>query len=67
MYSKRAIIGIIVGGIIAGIGVYSLLMSFGIQTIQVDDTLDVGQSDTYTLTAPANTKQIMNVTDCFVS
>ncbi len=62
MYSKRTIIGIIVGGIIVGIGVYSLLMSFGIQTIQVNDTIDVGQGDTYTLNAPAHTEQIMNVT-----
>ena len=62
MYSKLTIIGLIVGGIIASIGVYALLTSFGIQTIQVDDTLDVGEVDTYTLNAPAHAEQLMNVT-----
>ena len=62
MYTKLTIIGIIAGGIIASIGVIALLMSFGIQTIQVDDTLDVGEGETYSLNAPAHTEQIMNVT-----
>jgi len=62
MYSKRTIIGIIAGGIIAGIGVYSLLMAFGIQTIQVNETFDIGEDTTYTLNAPSHTEQILNVT-----
>jgi len=62
MYSKLTIIGIIAGGIIASIGVIALLMSFGIQTIQVDDTLDVGERETYSFNAPAHTEQVLNVT-----
>ncbi len=62
MYSKRTIIGIIVGGIITGIGVYALLMSFGIQTIQVNETFDIGEETTYTLNAPEHTEQVLNVT-----
>jgi len=62
MYSKRTIIGIIVGGIITGIGVYALLTSFGIQTIQVDDTFEIGEGTTYTLDAPNHSEQVLNVT-----
>ncbi len=62
MYSKLTIIGIIVGGIIAGIGAYALLTSFGVHTIQVDDTFEIGQGETYTLDAPAHYEQILNVT-----
>jgi hypothetical protein len=62
MYSKRTIIGTVVGGVITAIGIYSLLTSFGLQTINVDDTFDVGEGDTYTLDAPAHTEQVMNVT-----
>jgi len=62
MYSKRTIIGIIVGGIIAGIGAFALLSSFGIQTIQIDDTFGIGEETTYTLNAPAHSEQLMNVT-----
>ena len=62
MYSKRTIIGTIVGGVIVAIGVYSLFTSFGLQTIHVDDTFGVGEGDTYTINAPAHTEQLMNVT-----
>jgi len=62
VYSKLTIIGIIVGGIIAGIGAYALLTSFGVHTIQVDDTFEIGQGETYTLDAPAHYEQILNVT-----
>ena len=62
MYSKRTIIGTIVGGVITAIGIYSLLTSFGLQTINVDDTFGVGEGDTYTINAPAHTEQLMNVT-----
>ena len=62
MYSKLTIIGIIAGGIIAGIGGYALLTSFGVHTIQVDDTFEIGQGETYTLDAPAHSEQILNVT-----
>ena len=50
------------GGVITAIGIYSLLMSFGLQTINVDETFDVGEKTTYTLMAPAHTEQLMNVT-----
>ena len=62
MYSRRTIIGIIVGGIITGIGVFALFSSFGIQTIQIDDTFGIGEETTYTLNAPAHSEQRLNVT-----
>ncbi len=62
MYSKRTIIGTIVGGIITAIGIYSLFTSFGLQTINVDDTFAIGEGTTYTLNAPAHIEQRMNVT-----
>ncbi len=62
MYSKRTIIGTIVGGVITAIGIYSLFTSFGLQTINVDDTFDIGEGTTYTLNAPDHSEQRMNVT-----
>ncbi|MFB5597472.1 MAG: hypothetical protein ACE5RJ_00425 [Nitrosopumilaceae archaeon] len=62
MYSKRTIIGTIVGGVITAIGIFSLITSFGIQTIEVNDTFDIGEGTTYTLNAPEHSEQVLNVT-----
>jgi len=62
MYSKRTGIGIGVGSVIIAIGVIALVTSFGLQTINVDDTYGIGEKTTYSLTAPAHAKQYINIT-----
>ncbi len=62
MLSKRTIIGIIVGGTISAIGIYALFTSFGLQTVNVDDTFQVGESTSYRFSAPSDSKQYLNIT-----
>ena len=62
MYSKRTGIGIGVGAVIIAIGVIALVTSFGLQTINVDDTYGIGEKTTYSLTAPEHAKQYINIT-----
>jgi len=60
--SKRTTIGIAVGSVIIAIGMYSLVTSFGVQTIKVDDTYGLGDSTTFRLTAPESATQYVNIT-----
>ncbi len=60
MLSKKTGIGIGVGATIIAIGLYSIVSSFGLQTIQVDDTYGIGESATYKFTAPNHAKQFFN-------
>jgi hypothetical protein len=60
--SKRTIIGIAVGAIIATIGVVALFSSFGLQTVKVDENFAIGESTTYSFNAPAHAKQYLNIT-----
>jgi len=62
MFSKRTGIGIGVGAVIIAIGVIALVTSFGLQTINVDDTYGIGEKTTYSLTAPAHATQYINIT-----
>jgi len=62
MYSKRTVIGIGVGSVITAIGVIALVTSFGLQSINVDDTYGIGEKTTYSLTAPQHAKQFINIT-----
>ncbi len=62
MYSKRTVIGIGVGAVIIAIGVIALVTSFGLQTINVDDTYGIGEKTTYSLTAPQHATQFINIT-----
>ena len=62
MYSKRTVIGIGVGAVIIAIGVIALVTSFGLQTINVDDTYGLGETTTYSLTAPEHAIQFINIT-----
>ncbi len=62
MLSTRTIIGIVVGGAIIAIGVYSLATSFGLQVVNFDDTYSPGQSETYQFSAPKTAKQWINIT-----
>ena len=62
MLSSRTIIGIIVGSAIIAIGLYSLITSLGVQTINVNDTFAEGESTTYSFTAPKGSKHFLNMT-----
>lgn len=62
MITKRTAIGIGVGSAIIAIGLASLFLHFGIQTIQVDETFALGESTTYRILAPEHTPQKMTIT-----
>ena len=62
MLNKRTVIGISVGSAIIAIGLYSLVISLGIQTVKVNETFRVGESTSYQFTAPIHSKQFLNVT-----
>ncbi len=62
MLSTRTIIGIVVGSAISAIGIYALFTSFGVQTINVDDTFQVGESTSYSFSAPEGSKHYLNIT-----
>lgn len=61
MFSKRTIIGTIIGGAIIAIGIYSLITSFGLQSIDVDETFGIGESTTYSFSAPAHAVQYFEI------
>jgi len=60
--SRRTIIGIVVGGAISAIGLYALVTSFGLQIINVDDTYQVGETASYSFSAPVSSKHFLNIT-----
>lgn len=62
MFTKRTVIGIAVGSIIAAIGVYALASDIGLQVIKISDTIDVGKSATYGFVAPQGSQQYFTVT-----
>ena len=62
MLSTRTIIGIVVGSAIIAIGSYALVTSFGLQTVNVDDTFEVGESTSYSFSAPQGSKHYLNIT-----
>ncbi len=62
MLSTRTIIGIVVGSVISAIGIYALVTSFGLQTVNVDDTFQVGESASYSFLAPRSSKHFLNIT-----
>jgi len=62
MLSKRTIIGLIAGIAIITIGGASLITHIGTLTINENYVIQVGDSTSYTIPAPNQTKQIMNIT-----
>ena len=62
MVGKRTAIGVGVGSAIIAIGLASLFLNFGIQTIEVDETFGLGESTTYRFSAPEHTPQKMKIT-----
>ena len=63
MLNKYTIIGLIVGSIISGLGVASMIDSFmnPIEVRQTDDTFGIGDSDKIRFNAPANSFQTFTV------
>jgi hypothetical protein len=59
--AKRTIIGFIVGSLIIGIGVYSLITGFGFQTVEVNETFGVGESTSYQIKANNGASQNMKI------
>jgi len=62
MVATRTIIGFIVGSAIIGIGVYSLVTGFGFQTIDVDETFEIGEATSYQISANKDAQQQMKLT-----
>lgn len=62
MLTKTTGIGIGVGAAIIAIGLYALVSSIGLQTISVDEKIEVGGSTTYQFLAPKSSHQNFKVT-----
>ena len=62
MLATRTVIGFIVGAAIIGIGVYSLVTGIGFQTIEVDETFEIGESTSYQISANKGAQQQMTIT-----
>lgn len=62
MFTKRTVIGLAAGSVIAGIGIAALAGSFGLQSVSGADELEEGRSTAYTVSAPAGTEQSVSVT-----
>jgi len=60
--STWTIFGIVAGSAIIAIGSYALVTSFGLQEINVDDTFQVGESTSYSFSAPQGSKHFLNIT-----
>ncbi len=62
MLSKRTIIGFVIGGLIIGLGSYSLVSSLG-PTVNVNEyfVVEVGNQINLTIPAPANAQQTLKI------
>ncbi|MFY9300787.1 MAG: hypothetical protein WAO91_06330 [Candidatus Nitrosotenuis sp.] len=62
MLTKTTVIGIGVGAAIIAIGLYALVSSIGLQSISVEEKIEVGKSTTYKFVAPKSSHQNFKVT-----
>lgn len=62
MLSKNTIIGVGVGAVIIAIGIYALVSSIGLQTVTLDEKIEIGKSATYQFLAPKKSHQNFKVT-----
>lgn len=62
MLSKFTIAGIGIGAVIIAIGAYALVTSIGLQTVMLDDKIDVTKSISYQFLAPKSSHQNFKVT-----
>jgi hypothetical protein len=60
--ATRTLIGFIVGSVIIGIGVYSLVSGLGFQTVDVDETFEIGEATSYQISANKDAQQQMKIT-----
>lgn len=61
MLSKFTIAGIGIGSVIIAIGAYALVTSIGLQTVTLDERIDVTKSATYQFLAPKSSHQNFKV------
>lgn len=61
MLSKFTIAGIGIGAVIIAIGAYALVSSIGLQTVVLDEKIDVTKSATYQFLAPKSSHQNFKV------
>lgn len=61
MLSKFTIVGIGIGAVIIAIGAYALVTSIGLQTVTLDEKIDVTKSATYQFLAPKSSHQNFKV------
>lgn len=61
MFTKRTAIGIGAGIAISAIGVVALITSFGIQSINVDETVAVGDKTSFAFNAPLGAKESLEI------
>lgn len=62
MFTKRTIIGTVVGGAIIALGLASFIMSLGLQTVEIDDTYGIGEGTSYRFSAPSSSEQNVKIT-----
>jgi hypothetical protein len=62
MLNKMTGIGIGIGAVIVAIGLYALVSSIGLQTVTVDEKIEIGDSATYQFLAPKSSHQILKIT-----
>ncbi|MEK6944310.1 MAG: hypothetical protein AABW55_02570 [Thermoproteota archaeon] len=62
MFTKRTVIGIGVGIVISAIGVIALITSFGLQSINIDETVEAGDKTSFAFNAPLGAKESLVIT-----
>lgn len=61
MFTKRTIIGTIVGAAIIALGLGSLIMAFGLQIVEIDDKYGIGEGTSYKFNAPESSEQNVKI------
>jgi hypothetical protein len=62
VFTKRTVIGIGVGIVISAIGVIALITSFGLQSINIDETVEAGDKTSFAFNAPLGAKESLVIT-----
>lgn len=62
MLSKKTAIGIGTGSVITAIGVASLILSLGMQTQSIEETVGIGKNTVYQFQAQKHFHEVLNVT-----
>ena len=62
MINEKPTIGIGLGTVIVLLGIYALVTSYGLQMVNVDDTIGPEESMSYSFSAPEGSTQYLNIT-----